>query len=226
MAAPVSEDKNLLDPLFTVVSTTLRLLAGLLLAGFALSALNGSVPLWGGGADAGVCATADWISTNSVNTAGGHVGGDVGDTALGARDGARLDAVARYCAQEPTAGQRTLRILAEVPSFVLLLGGLALLDRLLRSAARDGVHTRRTAAGLRTLALWLLAGGVVSCLAEAAARTALLSTLTTHVAFSAGDVLHALTPPYLLLLTGLGLLVFARITRAGAAMREDLEAVI
>ncbi|NXY99807.1 DUF2975 domain-containing protein [Streptomyces sp. BR123] len=219
MAAPVSEDKKLLEPLSTVVSTTLRLLAGLLLAGFALSALNGSIPLWGGpdATDAGVCATADWISTNSVGPA---------DTALGARDGARLDAVARYCAQDPSAGQRTLRILAEVPSFVLLLGGLALLDRLLRSAARDGVHARRTTAGLRALALWVLVGGVAACLVEAAARTALLSTLTTHVAFSAGDVLHTLTPPYLLLLTGLGLLVFARIVRAGTAMREDLEGVI
>ncbi|MFK0258995.1 DUF2975 domain-containing protein [Streptomyces sp. NPDC090445] len=225
MAAPVPEDKKLLEPLSTVVSMTLRLLAGLLLAGFALSALNGSVPLWGGpGAmGTGVCATADWISTNSVSS-DSSVGS--ADAALGARDGARLDAVARYCAQDPSAGQRTLHILAEVPSFVLLLGGLALLDRLLRSAARDGIHARRTAAGLRTLALWVLAGGVVACLVEAAARTALLSTLTTHVAFSAGAVLYTLTPPYLLLLTGLGLLVFARITRAGAAMREDLETVI
>lgn len=39
-------------------------------------------------------------------------------------------------------------------------------------------------------------------------------------------VLRAWSAPYLAILTGLGLLTFARITRAGASMREDLAGVV
>lgn len=44
--------------------------------------------------------------------------------------------------------------------------------------------------------------------------------------FSAGTWLGMWTFPYLAVLTGLGLLTFARITSAGASMREDLEGVV
>ncbi|MEU3047346.1 hypothetical protein ABZ705_12650 [Streptomyces sp. NPDC006984] len=207
------EDRKLLEPLSTVVSGALRLLIALVLAGCVLSLVNGSVPLWGA-TDA--CVTADW--TSSSHTAGG--------AEFGVRDGVQVSEIPRYCAQDPSAWQRTLGVLTEIPSLVLLIGGLHLLDRLLRSAARDGVHTLRTAAGLRMLAIWLVAGSLAAALAQAVAASALLSTLTTHGALSADGILHTFDPPYLSLLTGLGLLTFARITRVGAAMREDLESVI
>ncbi len=61
---------------------------------------------------------------------------------------------------------------------------------------------------------------------EASARAALLATLTDNVTFSAEAVLHTSAFPYLTVLTALGVLTFARITRVGVAMREDLEGTV
>lgn len=207
------EDRKLLEPLSTVVSGGLRLLIGLLLAGFLLNAVNGSVPLWDA-ADA--CVTADWTSSSSAGA----------DAAFGARDGAHVSVVPQYCADRPGAWQRTLGILSEVPAFVLLVGGLVLLNRLLRSAARDGVYTRQTAQRLRFLGWFLLAGSLVAATARAVSEAALLATLADDAPFSPGTVLGAAAFPYLAILTALGLLAFARVTRAGAVMREDLEGVV
>lgn len=207
------EDRKLLEPLSTVVSGGLRLLIGLLLAGFLLNVVNGSVPFWDG---ANTCVTADWTSSSSAAT----------DAAFGARDGAHVSAVPRYCADHPSAWQRTLGILSEAPALVVLVGGLTLLDRLLRSAGRDGAYTRQAASGLRFLGWYLLVGSLVAAIARAASQAALLATLADDAAFSPGTVLGATAFPYLVLLTALGLLVFARVVRAGATMREDLEGTV
>ncbi|MFD3325672.1 DUF2975 domain-containing protein [Streptomyces sp. NPDC058701] len=207
------EDRKLLEPLSTVVYGGLRLLIGLFLAGLVLNAVNGSVPFWDG---VNACVTADWISSSSAGT----------DAAFATRDGAHVSAVPQYCADRPSAWQRTLGILSEVPAFVLFVGGLALLDRLLRSAARDGAYTRQTAYRLRFLGWFLLVGSLVAEIVRAASQAALLATLADDAPGSPGTLLGALSFPYLAILTALGLLAFARVMRTGAAMREDLEGVV
>lgn len=72
----------------------------------------------------------------------------------------------------------------------------------------------------------MLVGSLVVEIVEANARAAVLAALAKSADFSAGTWLDLWTFPYLAVLTGLGLLTFARITHAGASMREDLEGVV
>ncbi|MFJ3881586.1 hypothetical protein ACIPW5_29565 [Streptomyces sp. NPDC090077] len=207
------EDRKLLEPLSTVVSGALRLLIGLLLISFVLSLFNGAVPFWSGTDN---CVTADWIAGSSSTA----------DALFDVRGGAHVKAIPQYCAEHPSSQQRLLAVLGDVPSLVLLTGGLLILNGLLRAAAQEGVYTLRTASSLRLLGWWLLLGSLAAALTQAGAHAALLATLTTEVTFSADAVLHTSTFPYLTILTALGLLTFARITRAGATMRGDLEGTV
>ncbi|MGW5285390.1 DUF2975 domain-containing protein [Streptomyces collinus] len=139
---------------------------------------------------------------------------------------AQVDSIPRYCAEAPDAHLRVLEALGSLPSSLLLIGGLYLLHRFLRGAAREGVCTARTASRLRLVGWWLLVGSLVVEFAEANARAALLAALAKDVDFSAGSVLGMWNSPYLAVLTGLGVLTFARITRQGVSMREDLEGLV
>ncbi|MFG2987337.1 DUF2975 domain-containing protein [Streptomyces sp. NPDC048258] len=209
----MSEDRKLLEPLSTVVSGVLRLLVGVLAISVVLSLFNNDIAFWSG---PGNCATADWISGSS----------SAADAMFSARNGAHVTAVPQYCAEHPSNYQHLLRVLGGVPTLILLIGGLILLNRLLQSAARDGVYTTQTASRLHLLGWWLLLGSVFAEVIEAGARAALLATLTDNVTFSAEAVLHTSAFPYLTVLTALGVLTFARITRVGATMREDLEGTV
>ncbi|MFF4457257.1 DUF2975 domain-containing protein [Streptomyces goshikiensis] len=209
----MSEDRKLLEPLSTVVSGVLRLLVGALAISVVLSLFNNDIAFWNGPRN---CATADWVSGSS----------SAADAMFSARNGAHVTAVPQYCADHPSSYQHLLGVLNGLPTLVLLIGGLILLNRLLQSAARNGVYTTQTASRLRLLGWWLLLGSVVAEVIEASARAALLVTLTDNVTFSAEAVLHTSAFPYFTVLTALGVLTFARITRAGAAMREDLEGTV
>ncbi|MFH8642719.1 DUF2975 domain-containing protein (plasmid) [Streptomyces goshikiensis] len=209
----MSEQREIAQPLSTVVSSGTRVVIGLLLAGFLLNAISGSLPLWGSG---NTCVSANWMSAGSTAI----------DTAFAAQDGAHVNAVPQYCAENPDAWQRTLKVLSSTPSLVLLVGGLVLLHRLTGSAAQDGIYRKQAASKLSRLAWWLVAGSIVSAITEGLSRAALLSTLTSTAPFSPEGVLHTAEVPYLALCTGGALLVFARILRAAARMREDLEGTI
>ncbi|WP_433343099.1 hypothetical protein [Streptomyces sp. CA-253872] len=87
------------------------------------------------------------------------------------------------------------------------------------------MHRWRTAARLRLLGCWLFFGSLVAALGKALAQGALLDAMRTDTQF-ASAVLGRWDTPWLALLTGLGLLTFARVVRAGAALREDLEGVV
>ncbi|MEU6211876.1 hypothetical protein ABZ891_18470 [Streptomyces sp. NPDC047023] len=209
----MTQDRKLLEPLATVVSVGLRLLIGLLLISGVLSVINGSAPFWG---SADTCVTADWITSSSV----------AADSLAAAGEGARVNAIPQYCAENPDARQQLLAALGHLPSLIVLAGGLALLNRLLTSAARDGVHTLQSATRLRTLGWWLLAGCLLAEITEAAAQAALLATMTDQGKSSVETAMQLVSPPYAMVLTALGVLTFARITSAGAVMREDLEGVV
>ncbi|MFE7711620.1 hypothetical protein ACFU6I_39025 [Streptomyces sp. NPDC057486] len=201
------QDRKLLEPVITVASVALRLLMALMVAAFILSTVHG----WGGGS---VCST-DWTSNSSY----------------AARDfipepGASAGSVPRYCAQSATTAQNILAGLGPLASLALSVGGLFLLSLLLRGASRDGVHTLRTATRLRLLGWWLLVGSVAAAAVAAVSRTALLASLAREVDLTAVSWLQAWNAPCLAIFTGLGLLTFARITRAGSRMREDLEGLV
>ncbi|MEU6109190.1 hypothetical protein ABZ853_12430 [Streptomyces albidoflavus] len=200
----------MLQPLTGIVSVTLRILLGTLVAGFLLSLFVDGV-YWGRG---DTCVTMDWSGTS---------GGDFHP--YEPLPGAGVDYTPRLCAEEPTTWQRVLSVARTAPTTVLLVGGLYLLDRLLRLAVREGVHTRGTASRLRVLGWWLLLGSLVVETAASVAGGLLLNTLTDdEVADAAWAQLWS--APYLAVLTGLGLLTFARIVGASARMRDELDAVV
>ncbi|MEY6563968.1 hypothetical protein AB8B12_03180 [Streptomyces sp. PGLac3x] len=208
----MSEDRKLLQPLTGVVSVVLRVLLGTLVVGFVLSLFVDGVH-WGRG---DVCVTADWTGTS---------GSDFGPYET--LPGAGVNYTPTFCPLESTGTgwQQFLGVMRTVPVTVLLVRGLFLLDRLLRLAARDGVHTPETAARLRVLGWWLLLGSLVVETVGAVAGGALLATLTE------GDLVSLAwtqlwSAPYLAVLTGLGLLTFARIVGASARMRDELDAVV
>jgi hypothetical protein len=204
----MTEDRKMLEPMATVVSIALRLLLALATVGLALSVVRGS---WGSQI---VCITDD-SSTSSVAPDG-----------FAPESGAGVSSVPRYCAEDPDAGLRLLNTLGELPTALLLISSVFLLHRLLQGAARDGVYTARTAARLQLLGWWLLVGSLIVAFVEAGARAAVLADLAKEVDFSAGTWLNMWSSPYLAVLASLGLLTFARITRAGTSMREDLEGVV
>jgi hypothetical protein len=205
----VTEDRKMLEPMATVVSIALRLLTALATVGLILSAARGT---WGGG----VVCIADESSSTSIAE----------NTSASPASGATVDAIPRYCAENAGDMLRFLNQLGEFPTTLLLISSLFLLHRLLTGAARDGIYTTRTASRLRVLGWWLLAGSLVVAIAETTARTALLAELAKPVEFTADIWLDLWSFPYLAVLTALGLLTFARITKAGVTMREELEGVV
>lgn len=204
----VTEDRKMLEPMATVVSIALRLLVALATAGLILSLVRGS---WGSDS---VCVTDESASSSSVP------GGFAPEA------GAQISSVPYYCAEDPGAALRLLNESGTAATSLLLISSLFLLHRLLQGAGREGIHTTLTAARLRLLGWWLLAGSLVVELVEANTQAAVLAELAKDTDFSAGSWLEMWDFPYLAVLTGLGLLTFARITRVGTAMREDLEGVV
>ncbi|MFJ9631502.1 hypothetical protein ACIQPR_10485 [Streptomyces sp. NPDC091280] len=201
------QDQKLLEPIATVASVALRLVMALTVAAFVLSTVHG----WGGH---DVCVT-DWNSNSSYAPRG-----------FTAESGARVGSIPRYCAENATAAQNTLAMLGPLTSLAVNLGGLFLLNLLLRGAAREGVHTPQTAGRLRLLGWWLLVGSVLAATVAALARTALLASLARDADLTALSWLQAWHAPWLAILVALGLLAFSRITRAGSKMREDLEGLV
>lgn len=206
------DDRKLLEPLFSAVSLVLRVVLGLVVAGFIMSLFVDGVHVASIGGD--VCLTADGISGSSSDT----------DAMFGAREGVTVNTSPEYCTSDPSRGQQALEVLHDLPSFILMFGGLLLLNRLLRGAARDGVYTAQTASRLRVLGWWLLAGSLITAVAQAIARVELLATFVEEdMADALGNVWDV---PFLSIFTALGLFTFARIVRAGVVMREDVEATI
>jgi hypothetical protein len=132
---------------------------------------------------------------------------------------------ASLCAVHPAAGQALAFSVTLLPLDLLRLGALYLVTRLARVAARDGVYTARAARLVLILGWWLLAGGLAATVAEAFARVNLLARLVTWpVDWGQWPVAWSVSWPVVWF--GLGLIVFARIMRAGAGMRADLEGTV
>ncbi|MFD7259954.1 DUF2975 domain-containing protein [Streptomyces sp. NPDC059874] len=206
------QEPKLIGPLASTVEGTLRVLAGLTVVTFVLSLFTDVRMGWGGDG----CVTATWMNGRSADT-----------TALfPTLDGSQVSAIPQYCAVSASAYQRTLSTLGELPWMLMLVGGLLLLNMLLRTAGRDGVYTRDSATRMRRLGWWLIVGSVTAEVAQANAQAALLATLTREAPYSAFSWFDLWTAPYLAVFIGLSLLVFSSVIRNGSDMREDIEATI
>ncbi|MFE6497299.1 DUF2975 domain-containing protein [Streptomyces sp. NPDC057747] len=206
-------EARLLEPVATVVRGVYRLLLVGLVVG-AVGPLVGTKLglMWGG---PNVCA-----ESRSDFSTDGFTG------RFRPRAGVEVMTRPSYCTDHADGAQRLFDFLGGFPSLLLVLGILFLLNRLIQGASREGVFTVRTAKQLRVVGWWLLLGCLAAAVVEAGAHAALLATLAQDYTFTADSWLGAWQPPYALVFTALGILTFARIMRAGVAMREDLEGTV
>ncbi|MGW3917188.1 DUF2975 domain-containing protein [Streptomyces sp. NPDC005070] len=156
------------------------------------------------------------------------VGADVPSMGFKAAPGASmgLDANPSFCTDDPSTAQGLLNTATQVPSFVFTVGALLLVLRLIRGAEGDGLYTARTARRLRSVGWWLLAGSVLAAITASVGEKALIHSLSRGGDVSALSGLVSWDAPYMAILTGLGVLSFARIMRVGVAMREDLDGTV
>jgi hypothetical protein len=125
----------------------------------------------------------------------------------------------------PTAGQGLAFALTLLPPGLLRVGALYLVMRLARAAARDGIYTARAARLVLILGWWLLAGGLVTGIAEGFAQLNLVGLLVTWPV----DWVHwpkSWGVSWPVVWFGVGLIVFARVMRVSAGMRADLEGMV
>lgn len=135
------------------------------------------------------------------------------------------------CAQHPSLGQWVLFGLTKVPELVLWGLVLLLIWRLISEAARRGPFTPRAAAIVWLLGWTVIAGSfIASALTHLGADllTGMLMTPATYGPGIVADVLfrglRALLP--VPALAGAALLTFARITRIGVVLDEEMKATV
>lgn len=209
--------RNPLEPMSSVVRGIVTLFAALMVASLLSGMFVGGVHILGIG-DETICVTDTSTSTS----------GEASPTEFKPAPGvsAGLDAHPRYCTDHPGAAQSLLHTATEVPAFVFTLGALLLVLRLIRGAEREGLYAARTAQRLRGVGWWLLAGSVLAAIATSTAEQGLLASLSRGGDNSAVTGLISWDAPYMAILTGLGVLSFARIMRVGITMREDLDGTV
>jgi len=137
------------------------------------------------------------------------------------------------CVAHPTAGQWALYALTAVPGLLLWCGVLLMIVRLVRHAARRGPFTGQAAALMVRLGWLIIAGCVVVGILTGFGDSVLTNMVITPRPYDAGTVagnallewpLRTLLPAPAL--AGAALLSFGRMTRAGAAMDEELRATV
>ncbi|MGW2781413.1 DUF2975 domain-containing protein [Streptomyces populi] len=210
--------RNPLEPMSSAVTVLVTLFALMMVLGVFGSMFLDGVHVLGIG-DKSVCVT------DTTETVGTDVEPHMGFRAApGATTG--LDASPRYCTDDPSTVQSLLNTATEVPAFVFTVGALLLVLRLIRGAEGDGLYTARTAERLRRVGWWLLAGSVLAAIGQSVSEKALLGSLSRGGDVSALSGLFSWDAPYMAILTGLGVLSFARIMRVGVTMREDLDGTV
>ncbi len=210
--------RNPLEPMSSAVTMIVTLIAVVTVLGVFGSMFVDGVSVLGIG-DTTVCVT------DTTKTVGPDVPSHMGfKAAPGASMG--LDAHPSFCTDDPSTAQGLLNTATRVPSFVFTVGALLLVLRLIRGAEGDGLYTAGTARRLRRVGWWLLAGSVLAAIAESVSEKALIHSLSRGGDVSALSGLISWDAPYMAILTGLGVLSFARIMRVGVAMREDLDGTV
>ncbi|MFD6325287.1 DUF2975 domain-containing protein [Streptomyces sp. NPDC058442] len=214
----MSKVRNPLEPISTAVVTVLTVLATLTGMGLLVALFADDASVLGVG-EKSVCVT-DATTTIGVD--------EQPIPAFRPAPGAsfHVDAHPEYCTEAPSVVQGLLNAATQLVPFVFIVGALLLALRLIRGAARDGLYTTQTAERLRRLGWWLLAGSALTGIATSMAEKALLASLRLDSDISAFSGLLSWDVPFMAILTGLGVLSFARIMRVGVTMREDLDGTV
>jgi hypothetical protein len=145
---------------------------------------------------------------------------------VAARSGATINfnGTLQACAQHPSVGDRFLYTLTDVSSFVWL-GVFFLLWRVVRAARQSGPFTLRVAGLLRLTGWFIIAGSVATASVQGFATDALLnSMLKAHNDFA--DAIPMPGPLVIPVIAGAATLTFARITRLGVRMDDDLQGTV
>jgi hypothetical protein len=191
-----------------------------------------------------VAASAYWLSRGfaSGGSRRGSACVDTGFPAGGgagpghaARAGALLSAAGNIqaCALHPGAAQWALFLLTKIPDIALWGLLLLLVWQLVSRAGRTGPFTVQTAAVMRQLGWAVVGGSLIAGALGALGADLLTRMLMTPATYSGPGVavdvliyapLRALLP--VPALAGAALLTFARITRAGAVMDEEIKATV
>ncbi|WP_281155624.1 DUF2975 domain-containing protein [Streptomyces sp. HYC2] len=219
MGVVMPKVRNPLEPISTAVTGVLTLLAALMGMGLLASLFADNVHVLGIG-EKFICAT-------DANTRIGDDGQPSPDFAPAPGATFTTDAHPEYCTEAPRTVQSLLNTATQLAPFIFVVGALLLALWVIRSAARDGLYATQTAERLRRLGWWILAGSVLTSIATSMAEKALLATLRLNSDISAVPAgLLSWDVPFLAILTGLGVLSFARIMRVGITMREDLDGTV
>jgi hypothetical protein len=211
------ENRRATEPLATTAAVFSGLLIGLI-AVVTVASIWGSGS-FGGFGDAQVCATGRQTVMSEPSPS---------FLAHSVRPGAylNLNSAVQACAAHPGLWQRILYTLTSLPSALLWVGGLLLLWRLIRIAARRGPLALEVAGSMRLLGWFVLAGSLVAIVGQAVANQLLLNTMLA-VGSDLGGIVNSLIAGWPVpLLVGAGLLTFARITRLGAALDEEIKGTI
>lgn len=194
---------NVRDPLLpiTVIVTAICTVVAVWLALLAYAQISlGGAFGWGSGI---ICST-----NPSAHLSPGGAG--LGEF-VHAQPDVEVGFVPQYCDFASEGTTRLLSTLTVLPSFVLYLGGLLMLFRVVHTARRAGAFTLRTVRQLRLFGWYLIVGSVMCHIVEGAAGDALLSSFTTTtVVWDFTDDF-----PGFPVLTGIGLIALARIIRLG-----------
>lgn len=129
------------------------------------------------------------------------------------------------CADHASRGQDLLNGLTHLPGFVLYGGVLMLLRWLLRGVERHGPFSAMNARRVRFIGWWLLVGGIAAPSVETLAHNLLVRTMM-RASQAPGSLAQLPGLSVSAVLTGLGLLVIARILAVGARMQDELAATI
>ena len=208
-----AKSRSPFEPFATIVGVC----ATFWIAGLALGivgALLGWGHLWGLG-ERTLCVQNDHYS----------IGND-GALPPSFRPGVDVSAAAMsLCVSHASLGQHVLNVLRQISFFALYTGALVLLWWLLNGAKRNGPFHAATAGRVRFLGWLLMLGGVLATSTERLANNLLLRTMMVPSdAPSWWANLPGLPPS--LVLTGLGLIVVARILKVGVRMQDDLAGTV
>ncbi|MFG2002484.1 DUF2975 domain-containing protein [Spirillospora sp. NPDC048911] len=203
------------EPFATIISAVFGLTVGFLVLAAVMAPFSDNVSFAGSG-DGKAC-----VEDRLGNTYGVFEAAQL-------KPGVKVagDSAVEICMEDADIGLLTLDVLTGLPAFVLYLGAMALLWRLVRGAAALGPFHRTNARRLRFTGWWLLAGGVLAHTCEYVAETWLVHEM--YRPGKAPDLRLEITAllPWSLLLTGIGLLTVARILEVGVRMHEDLEGTV
>ncbi|GAA2301960.1 hypothetical protein GCM10010149_59080 [Nonomuraea roseoviolacea subsp. roseoviolacea] len=201
--------KNPLEPIATISKVAFWFVI-IVSLGFTVAAIvNGDqVSVLGIGADS-VCQDDPSISVDPQLL-----------QSLAKPDAQMMAAVMRFCDHTVSAEQALLTVAKSVTDAIFAYGSIYLLWRLIRVATREGAYATAVVRRLRVLGWWLFAGGALSSMIVSVVEYRLRMTLQYNVSYAWPQF------PVSILLTGLGVITFARIMRIGVAMREDLEGTV